>query len=73
MKTTNKKGYRLLPLVSKIFETDIHEEILTYVDKFLSTYLFGYRKNHGTEQCLTIMLEIWKKALDVRHCRGSSH
>ena len=46
-KTTNKKDYRpvnLPPLVSKIYEKNMHEEILNYVDRYLSTYLFGYRK-----------------------------
>ena len=72
-KTTNKKDYRpvsLLPLVSKIYETNMHEEIFAYVDKLLSPYIFGYRKNHSTEQCLTIMLETWKKALDSKHSTG---
>ena len=32
--------------------------------------LFGYRKNHSTEQCLTIMIEKWKKALDSKHIAG---
>ena len=39
-------------------------QIIHYVDKFLSPYLFGFRKGHSTEQCLNIMLEKWKKALD---------
>ena len=39
-------------------------QIIYYVDKFLSPYLFGFRKGHNTEQCLNIMLEKWKKALD---------
>ena len=73
-KTTNTKDYRpvsLLPLVSKIYERNMHDEVLAYADKYLSKYLFGYRKNHSTEQCLTIMLETWKKALDSRHNAGA--
>ena len=42
----------------------MYNQILSYIDKFLSPYLFGYRKGHGTEQCLTVMLETWKKAVD---------
>ena len=49
----------------------MHEKTLTYGDKYLSKYLFGYRKNHSTEHCLAIMLEIWKKALDSRHSAGA--
>ena len=73
-KTTNTKDCRpvsLLQLVSKIYERNMHDEVLAYVDKNLSKYLFGYRKNHSTGQCLTIMLETWKKALDSRHNAGA--
>ena len=33
--------------------------------------MFGYRKNHSTEQCLTIMIEVWKKALDYKNSAGA--
>ena len=33
-------------------------------------YLFGYRKGHNTEQCLTAMLEMWRKALDEKNSAG---
>ena len=44
----------------------MYDQIYSYIDKFLSAYLFGYRQNHSTEQCLTIMIEVWKKALDLK-------
>ena len=46
-KSTNKKDYRpvsLLPIISKIYELNMYDDIITYVDKFLSPYLFWYRK-----------------------------
>ena len=49
----------------------MYDQIYSYVDKFLSPYLFGYRKNHSTEQCLTIMIEVWKKASDYQNCAGA--
>ena len=64
---TTKEKYRpvsLLPVVSKLFERDMHNQIINYIDKFLSPYLFGFRKGHSTEQCLSVMLERWKRALD---------
>ena len=73
-RTTVKKDYRpvnLLPVVSKLYERNMYEEIFTYIEKFLSPYLFGYRKNHSTEQCLTVMLEVWKKALDSKNSAGA--
>ena len=33
--------------------------------------MFGYRKGYSTEQCLTVMLEIWKKALDGKGTAGA--
>ena len=38
------KNYRpvsLIPVVSKLFERDMYNQILAYIDKFLSPYLFG--------------------------------
>ena len=46
-------------------------QILSYIHKFLSPYLFGYRKGHSTEQCLTLMLETWKKAIDNKGKAGA--
>ena len=49
----------------------MYNQILAYIDKFLSPYLFGFRKGHNTEQCLIIMLEAWKKALDEKKNTGA--
>ena len=66
---TSKEKYRpvsLLPLISKLFERDMYNQILSYIEKHLSPYLFGFRKSHSTEQCLNVMIEKWKKALDEK-------
>ena len=71
---TNKENYRpvsLLPITSKLFERDMYKQIHRYIDKYLSPYLFGFRKGHSTEQCLTVMLEQWKKALDQKKYVGA--
>ena len=68
------KNYRpvsLLPIVSKLFEKNMYDQIITYIDGFLSPYIFGYRKGHSAEQCLTVMLEQWKKALDKKGTAGA--
>ena len=49
----------------------MYDEIYAYIETFLSPYLFGYRKNHSTEQCLTVMIEAWKKALDSIYNAGA--
>ena len=67
---TIKENYRpvsLLPTVSKLLERDMYYQIHGYIDKYLSPYLFGFRKGHSTELCLSIMLEQWKKALDKKN------
>ena len=70
---TAMKNYRpvsLIPIVSKLFERNMYDQILEYMNNFLSPYLFGYRKGHSTEQCLMVMLEIWRKALDENNSAG---
>ena len=69
-----KKNYRpvsLIPVVSKVFEKTMFNEINQYIDNYLSPYLFGFRKGHSTEQCLLTMLELWRKALDNRKSAGA--
>ena len=47
------------------------EQISSYIENFLSPYLFGYRKGHSTEQCLIIMIETWKKAINNKGAAGA--
>ena len=47
----NKKKYRpvsLTPILSKVFEKHMYDQIAEYAGQFLSPYLFGYRKGHST-------------------------
>ena len=65
--TSMKKNYRLvslLPILSKLYEGKMYDSIFSYIEKFLSPYLFGYRKGHSTQQCLLVMIETWRKALN---------
>ena len=67
------KQYRpvsLIPIISKLFERNMFDQTSSYIENFLSPYLFGYRKGHSTEQCLMIMIEAWKKALDKNGVAG---
>ena len=70
----NKKKYRpvsLTPIFSKVFERHISEQVLEYANSFLSPYMFGYRKGHSTEQCVMVMIEMWKRALDEQKVAGA--
>ena len=69
-KKYEKTAKSLIPIVSKLFERNIYDQILVYINNFLSPYLFGYRKGFSTEQCLIVMLEIWRKALDDKSSAG---
>ena len=69
-----KKNYRpisILPILSKLYEGNMNEQILTYIEKHLSPYLFGYRKGYGTQHCLLVMIEMWRKALDEKKVAGA--
>ena len=61
----------ILPSVSKIFERIIHDQILIFVEQYLSPYLCGFMKGNSTQYCLIIMLERWKKGLDNRKIAGT--
>ena len=64
-----KENYRpssLLPHVSKIFERIIHKQITNYMTDKLVHSITGFRKSHGTQNSLVVMLEKWKRALDKR-------
>ena len=68
------KNYRpvsLIPIVSKLFERNMFDQISSYIERFLSPYLFGYRKHHSTEQCLIIMIETWKQSLNNKGAAGA--
>ena len=64
LKKENYRPVSLLPNVSKIFERLIYKQINGYMCDKLSKYITGFRKCHGTQHSLLVMLEKWKKALD---------
>ena len=48
----------------------MYEEIISYVEHNLSTYLFCFRRGHSPEQCVLVMVEMWKEALDKKKVAG---
>ena len=60
-----KENYRpvsLLPLVSKIFERIMQEQMIEFIGDHLSPFLCGYRKGYNAQYALIAMIEKWKKA-----------
>ena len=71
---TMKGNYRpvsILPPVSKIYERNIFDQTSSYIDTYLSPYLFGFRKGYSTQYCLTVMIDKWQKALDDGKIAGA--
>ena len=60
----NYRPVRLLPHVSKASERIIHKQITNYMTDKLAHSITGFRKSHGTQNSLVVMLEKWKRALD---------
>ena len=63
----NKANYRpisLLPIISKIFERVLFEQIEKFSEKILSPKLCGFRKGHSTQHALLNLLKNWQKTLD---------
>ena len=60
----NYRPISILLLVSKILEIIFCKQLTTCFDNILSKYQCGFRKGHGKQHCLLLMLEKWKKAVD---------
>ena len=62
--TFSKKNYRpitVLPSVSKIFERLMQNQMLPFVQKFLSPLLSGFREGYGTQHALLRLIETCNK------------
>ena len=61
----------ILPTISKIFEKNMYEQIYSYIQKYFSPSLCGFRKGYNTQHCLAILIENWKKAIDNNKKAGA--
>ena len=60
----DKENYRpisVLPLISKIFERIIHDQLSEYLKKYLNSILCGFRKGHSTQHALFKLLQACRK------------
>ena len=65
--STFVKNYRpvsLLPIISKIFERIMLNQVTDYMNGYLSPHLCGYRKGFSTQTALSSLIEKWKQILD---------
>ena len=58
-------------MAPKVFEDIMSEQISHFAESFLSPYLFAYRIAHSSEQCLLVMIEMWREALDEHKVAGA--
>ena len=64
---TDKENYRpvsVLPLLSKIFERLIYDQLNEYLDQYLKSLLCGLRKSHSNQNVLFRLLQEWQNELD---------
>ena len=61
----------LLSHVSKVYERILFNQISTYFEPYLSSFLTGFRKNRSTLHSLLKMLELWKETLDKSKSVGA--
>ena len=54
----------MLPLISKIFERVIYDQLSEYLEKYLNSILCGFRKAHFTQHALFKLLQPWQEELD---------
>ena len=62
----NYKSVNLLPVLSKVLERIMYNQIYEHMTRFFHPYLSGFRKNHSCQDILIRMIEDWREALDNR-------
>ena len=58
------KPISILPSISKIFATSVCKELTNVFDNMLLKCQCKFRKGLGTQHCLLLMLEKWRKVLE---------
>ena len=65
-----KENYRpvsILTNISKVYEKLLYNQLYSYFDNILSPNQCGFRKGHSAQQCLLVMIEKFKEAIDKGH------
>ena len=61
----------LLPLLSKVFEKMLYDQLNEYMETFLNKLLCGFRKVHSTHHALFRLFQILQKDLDSSEIVGT--
>ena len=71
---TYKGNYRsisMLPVVSKLLERILQNQIGSFVKEILFPHMCGYRKGHSTQYALIALVGKWKISLDKHGYAGT--
>ena len=71
---TSKNNYRpvsVLPVISKIFERIICNQLSAFYEEIFSKLQCGFRKGYSTQHCLFMILKSWKEAVDKNKVFGA--
>ena len=69
-----KENYRpisVLPIISKVFEKLMQNQINLHIKYFLPPYLCGYRKGFNSQHALISLIGRWRKSLDNKGYGGT--
>ena len=71
--TLNYRPFSILPVVVKVLERLIHQQLYDYVheNKILDPAQLGFRPEHSTQDALVNLVEDWRDALDKDMLVGS--
>ena len=61
---SNYRAVSFLPVISKIYERLVYDQIYKYFDQIFSRFQCGFRKGFNTQNRLLSMTEDWKESLD---------
>ena len=60
----NYRPVRILPVLSKVFERSMFNQMSSFFDDIFSKYQYGFRKGFSIQQSLLALLVKWKRSID---------
>ena len=67
----NYSPVSILPVLSKVYERCMYDQMYAYLNKILSKWQCGFRQGYSTQHCLLIMTEKWRQCLDKGGISGA--
>ena len=71
MDKSNYRPVSILPAISQIYERVLYTQMNCFTENILSKFQCGFRKGTSAQHCLIVMLEKWKKGVDVKGRSGA--